>query len=189
MSLCRLGLGVAIIITISRLTYAASAEWDEHATHLFWYQLINVGLLFAALVYFLRKSVADFFVNRYQQYCQQAEQSEKSRQEAEAALMDLQRNITKTKASWNEALLRAETESADWRKRKYQEAEEKWQNSLAEYKRALQAESDRMLQEWAHLLVERATEQVIKKIQEKVSQDQHQQLQNELAKRIEGAQL
>jgi F-type H+-transporting ATPase subunit b len=88
------------------------------------YQLINVVVLFAALVYFLKGTVVKFYADRKANYLAAAQRSQTAREEAEKQFIDIKHKLSQLESSEDESLSRAKAEATDMRRSLIKEAQE-----------------------------------------------------------------
>jgi F-type H+-transporting ATPase subunit b len=181
-------LWVAIVAVTPNLVFAASG-WDEHATHMFYFQILNVAILFGALIYFLRDSTIAYFRRRAQAYHEEVLRARKSLKEAQSKLDELQSALTKVETTWAESLSRAQAEASELRNRLNQQSDQSTQRMIEDAKRAIQIEQNSRYQEFVAELIKAATGQVEQKLKTQLSDEDHKRLQKGFSKSLEGANL
>jgi F-type H+-transporting ATPase subunit b len=86
------------------------------------FQFINVGVLVAAMIYFLKDGVKEFFATKHAQFVEWAQKAETAKKQAEEAHLEIQIQLTKLTASADETRERAKAEASDLRKQMLEEA-------------------------------------------------------------------
>ncbi|GEM_PF-3571089 len=140
-------------------------EWDNHATHLFTYQLINVTILIVALVYFLKKPIQEFLNQKSKAYLANAEVAKKSLALAQANLEESQKKLSQIEANWSESLMRAQAEAAEQREKLESLAQENAERALAEAKKAIEAEKNRL----QNTMIQEVVESISHKIDSEIA--------------------
>jgi F0F1-type ATP synthase membrane subunit b/b' len=167
----------------------ASSGWDDHATHMLYFQLLNVTILFGALIYFLKDSAIEHFKKRAQDYHAEALRAQQLLKEAQWKLADLQSSLTKVETTWAESLSRAQAEAADLRNRLNQQSDQSTQRMIEDARRAIQVEQNNQYQKFISDLIKTATIQVEQKLKTQLSDEDHKRLQKSFNKSVEGANL
>ena len=177
---------VTMALLASMRANAASAGWDDHATHMTLFQALNVGILFGALFYFLRHAVVSFFDSRSRAYHAQAENALKDLQEAQAKFTEVQTLLTKVESTWAEVLARAEADAVEQGNQVLLATEQNLNRLLDDSKKAMQQEFVRLQNELYKEVVSQATQQVSEKLKTQLSSEDHKRLQQDFGLSIQG---
>ena len=102
-----------LILSISGAAYAAGGGHDEHIPldKIGW-QAANLGILLAAIIFFIRKSMVEAFAARRENYLSQAEKTKAALKDAEAALADIKAKLSSLEGGEKAALENAKKEAA-----------------------------------------------------------------------------
>lgn len=171
---------------IAQNAFAASG-WNEHATKVVYYQLLNVAILVGAIIYFTKDALRDYFKSRAHKYYIESQKAQAQLKEAQQKLEELQTNLTKVETTWAESLSRAQAEAAELRDQLNRQADEATQRLLEEAKRAIQAEQNSLYQTIINDIVTRATAQVEQKLKTQLSDEDHKRLQKSFNESVEGS--
>lgn len=106
-----------IILTISAVARASGAEHggqDETGIPLeqIGWQAANLGILLVAGFFFIRKSMAEAFVNRKKDYLEQSEKTKAALMGAEAALSEIKEKLSNLEKGEKKSLENAQLEAA-----------------------------------------------------------------------------
>jgi F-type H+-transporting ATPase subunit b len=88
------------------------------------YQAINVFILFAGLIYFLKGAVVKFYKDRQAAYLSAAEKSKAAREAAEQQFVEIKHKIDQLESSADETISRARAEAADMKHALVKDAQE-----------------------------------------------------------------
>lgn len=88
------------------------------------YQLINVTILIAGLVYFTKDSIVSFFSGRKAAYLEAAQKSAFAREQAEKEFVDIKHKLSHLDATREESMQKAQAHADDMKKQIMEEANE-----------------------------------------------------------------
>ena len=157
---------------------------DEHTIKMMIYQAINVGILFVALVYFLKDGVRSFFKDKHAAFLATAEKAQAAKRQAEAEHAQIQTQLTTLENTTNESVSRAKAEAADLRNQLVQEAQALAKKIQAEAQLAAQVEVSRARSTLREQIILEATKLAKETIQQKVSGEDHKRLQGDFIQNI-----
>ncbi len=167
------------IIALPAMAMAAeghSAGLDEKTIKTIVFQAINVGVLIAGLVYFLKKPTREFFKNKKETFVAAARKSLEARQTAENEKMQIQVRLNKLESTADESLSRAKAEAADMRTQMLAEAETISKRIRQEANSAARLEVERAKNHLREQMIADATTLSRGQMQ-KVTTEDHQRLQ------------
>lgn len=165
-----------ISFIFSQLAFGA-AGWDDHATKTAIYQLINVTILFGAVIYFMKDSVKEFFIKRNQDYKEAADLARTKLEKVQAEFSEIQSQLTRLETTWTESLARAQAEASDLKKQMLADTEVLSKRLLDEAQRGFDVEANRLNQKILLEVVESSKNRVIQDIKTRLSQEDHKRLQ------------
>lgn len=87
------------------------------------YQVINVVILVAGLIYFTKDGIVAFFKDRKAQYLEAAQKSAFAREQAEREFVDIKNNLAQLDATRADSLNKAQAHADDLRKQIMDEAQ------------------------------------------------------------------
>jgi len=178
----------AIIITQSVSAQAASG-WDDHATTTMYFQILNITVLFGALIYFLKDSAREHFKTRALSYHAEAIKAQNMLKEAQNKLDQLQSELTKIETTWATSLSRAHADAVELRNQLNQQAQEATKRMILDAQRAIQAEQNGQYRGFIADLIKIATVQVEQRLKTQLSEEDHKRLQKNFGKSVSGAPL
>jgi F0F1-type ATP synthase membrane subunit b/b' len=180
-------LGLALIFFTPYVQGASG--WDDHSTHLFYFQFLNVFVLFGTLVYFLKNAARDFFKVRAEEYHSEALKAQMLLKQAQDQLNELQSNLTRVETTWSESLSRAEAEAVEMRSRLSKQAEDQAFRMVEDAKKAMLVEQTSLSQKRVEDLIVSVREQVEQKLQTDLSPQDHESLQKNFNHSLESYSL
>lgn len=102
-----------LLLSVAALAAGGGEAHDE--SHIPWEairnQAINIGILLAALIFLLRKSIPQVFVNRQATFLEEAQKTEAALKLAEAELKDIKSRLADLEKSETTAIAKAEKEA------------------------------------------------------------------------------
>ncbi|UOF00410.1 ATP synthase F0 subunit B [Bdellovibrio reynosensis] len=101
------------IILAPAAVFAAGGAHGEGVPKVVIYQLINVTILVAGLIYFTKDSVVSFFSGRKAAYLEAAQKSAFAREQAEKEFVEIKHKLETLENTRAESLKKAETHSAE----------------------------------------------------------------------------
>lgn len=116
----------ALISLTPALAIAASGGHGGHDVGIptvVLYQLINVVILVAGLIYFTKDSIVTFFKDRKAQYLEAAQKSAFAREQAEREFVDIKTKLAQLDATRAESLNKAQAHANDMKKQILDEAQ------------------------------------------------------------------
>lgn len=152
------------------------------------YQVINVGILVAGLVYFTRATIRAALESRKKAYLEATEKAQNALRKAEEERRDLQDKLTKLEATRRETVARAEAEAADLRKNIIEEARQIAANAKKEAEEASRIEVAKAQRQIREFMIEQARATAEKQLKSGISQEDHQKLTGKFITNIEAAQ-
>lgn len=181
------------VTTLVLLAQVALAAEGEHAgahhltvptTELFW-QVFNLSILIAALVYFLRQPVKGFFAGRQSGFLASAEKSQAAKQAAQKQYLEMKGKLDHLEDTKDESLARAQAEAVDLRKQLVREAEEMAARIRKEAETTTQMEILRARQELQRQFAEDAISQARMVLTKDIGAADQQKLQTDFIKNIQ----
>lgn len=164
-------LAIVLISLIPGLALAAGGHHGEGVPKVVIYQVINVAILFAGIVYFTKDSIVTFFKERKSQYLEAAQKSAFAREQAEREFVDIKNKLTQLDATRAESLKKAQAHADDLKKQILDEA---------------QAVSNR-IKEDAKLTVKLEVERAQRELREQLLKDSVEAARTVLTKDLGGA--
>ncbi len=161
-----------------------AAHMDEHAIKALVFQAINVGILIAAMVYFLKDTVREAFKNKRSSYLIAAERSQKARKQAEQEHLEMKTQLTKLESTTDESLSRARAEAADLKNQMLVDAQLMSKRIRDDAEAFARVEVEKARQNLRHEMIQQSTKLAEQQIREKVSGEDHQRLQSDFIQNI-----
>lgn len=118
----KLLLSLFIILTPA-LVLAAGGHHEEGVPKVVLYQLINVTILVAGLIYFTKDSIVQFFSGRKAVYLEAAQKSAFAREQAEKEFVDIKQKLASLESTREESLKKAQAHADDLKKQILDEAQ------------------------------------------------------------------
>ncbi|XGC80855.1 hypothetical protein ACES2L_16140 [Bdellovibrio bacteriovorus] len=109
----KLLLNLFIILAPAAVFAAGGEHHGEGVPKVVIYQLINVTILFAGLIYFTKDSIVSFFSGRKAAYLEAAQKSAFAREQAEKEFVEIKHKLETLENTRAESLKKAETHSAE----------------------------------------------------------------------------
>lgn len=177
--------------------FAAAASASEAAAHgevpqipykLVTYQTINVGLMVAALIYFLREPVRNYFSQKKSDFLSAAQKAETARKAAEAERAQIQVRLSKLESTAEETIARARAEAADMKKQLIAEAEALSKRIRDEAEITARLEVEKAKNHLKETLIKESLEAARNQLASKVTAEDHQRLQSNFITNIQAVQ-
>ena len=158
---------------------------NEHTIHTIIFQAINVSLLFAGLVYFLRKPVKDFFKTKQQDFVATSQKALELKRVAELERADIQVKLSKLESTNDESLSRARAEAADMKKNMIAEAQALSKRIHEEAEVAAKLEVEKAKNRLRQQMIREAATIAGQQMKDKISGDDQKRLQSEFIDHIQ----
>lgn len=185
------------ILTITLLLLAGSAALAAGGGHghgggiptqTIIYQTINVVILVAGLIYFLRKPVRAYFTEKRATFLAEAAKSQAAKEAAEREHQDIKNRLAKLESSKEESISRAKAEAADLRNQLLADAQTLSKRIQEEAKNAAANEVDRAKRQLREELLKEAMLAAKKDLEGQVSSSDQQRLQDQFISNIKTVQ-
>lgn len=177
-----------MLLLICATSVAFGQEGHEHAgtpwSEIGW-QVVNIGILFGALFYYLRKPTVEFFRQRRAQFTEAAQKSQAARLDAEKQYLDIKHKIDHLESNKDQDIARASAEAADLRKQMIRDAEETAARVKHEAETTVQIEIQRAKQELREQFVREAVAAARTVLTKDVGNQDQQRLQTDFMKNIQ----
>lgn len=119
----KLLLNLFIILTPALVMAASDGHHGEGVPKVVLYQLINVTILVAGIVYFTKDSIVQFFSGRKALYLEAAQKSAFAREQAEKEFVDIKQKLANLDSTREESLKKAQAHADDIKKQIMDEAQ------------------------------------------------------------------
>ncbi len=178
-----------ILLLASNLAWCENAaeEVDPHLVP--WdtigIETLNVIVLFALLIYFLRRAVIDHFQGRLKAYVELVERAESAKAEAEKSHREISKRLHDLQASADENLRRAEKEAAELREKLLAEAASMAKKMEEDAHRSVELEIERAKSELRDELLKTAIETSRKTLEKSLGSSEQKRLQAEFVDKIQ----
>jgi F0F1-type ATP synthase membrane subunit b/b' len=157
-------------------------------TTIFW-QTFNVVILFSALTYLLKSPIKKFFINKKNEYAQNAEKSLIAKKNAEKEYLDLLHKIEHLEASHSDSVSRAEAEALDLEKQIVKEAQELARRISSDADEIVRQETASLKRELFEGLIKKATTAARQTLAKDTTAADHQRLQEDLTRGLQEVKL
>lgn len=175
-----------LILLSSSLLFAAGAGHEGGVpTNLIIYQTINVTLIVIGLIYFLKEPVRKTFKDRHSQYIAAAQKAEIERKHAELALKEVKEKLENLNKTEMESISRARAEASDLKMQIIKEAEISSQKIKMEASESAKHEFAKAKKEIRNSMIIEAIKLSKNQIEQQVSSDDHQRLQQQFIQNIQ----
>lgn len=141
------------------------------------YQSINIVIVIAGLIYFLKKTVKDFFSERRSSFLTASQKAEVARKQAEREFSEISMKLNKLNATRDESLAKARAESVDLRKQIISDAEAAVKKLQQDTEQSLMVELSKAKRQLREELIREAIIQARAVMNSKVSQEDHRRLE------------
>ncbi|PWU22600.1 MAG: hypothetical protein C5B49_00380 [Bdellovibrio sp.] len=160
-------------------------EFDEHAQQVIIYQAINFLIVVAGLIYFLRKPVREFFIERHSQYVKAAEKATEALRLAEQEHQQIKVQLSLLESTSLESVARARAEAADLRNSLIAEAENLAKRIQQEARASAILEVEKAKQTLREQMIAESTHSATTQIRQAVSREDLIRLNKEFIQNIE----
>lgn len=182
---------VLIILSMALPALAAGghhhgeAHLDEATLKTIMFQAINVGLVLAGLVYYLRKPVRDYFAQKHAAFVGAAEKAMAAQKKAEEEHQKVQAALSKLEATHQDSIARAHAEAVDLRNSLLAEAKELTKRIQNEAVATTEIEIEKAKRELRQQMIEEAIKVAQAQIKGVLSNEDHARLNKEFLKNFE----
>lgn len=178
-----------VLIALIIVPLSARASGGEHHEGIPWdtitYQTINVSIVLAALFYFSKKSVKDFFSNKRSAFVEAAKKATSVRERAEQEHLEVKVRLTKLESTASESVARARAEAADLRIALLSEAEALSEKMKRDAENAAKLEVERAKVALRKQLIEESLLLARKQLATTVSIEDQKRLQDDFINNIQ----
>lgn len=155
-------LTVLVVTLAAQLAFAAGGGHGEAhdaipVTAILW-QLLNVAMLFAGIIYFARKPIIGFFKDMKKNHLETATKSQGLKQQAEREFNSLQKSLDKLKNGAADSIQRAKADALDLRNSIEQEARDLSARVKSEAEKTVITETQKLERELRATLITEATQ-------------------------------
>lgn len=184
-------LGLISLILVSFAGIALAQEGHGgHDAGIPWktigWQVFNLTILFAGLIYFIKDNVRVFFASRKDGFVEQAKKSQAARAEAEKQYLEIQHKIEHLESTREESMARAQAEAADLRKSLIKEAEELAARVRNEAQVTAKFEIAKAKKELHEQFVQNSVTAARQVLTKDIGAADHQRLQGDFMTKVEG---
>lgn len=176
------------LLLMTSAAFAAGGAHGEVPTKTIIYQAINVVILFAGLIYFLRKPVREHFAAKRAAFLADAAKSQAAREAAEREHKEIKERLAKLENSKDESIARAKADAADLRNQLMKDAEAMSKKIQEDAKNTAANEVDRAKKQLRDELLRDAVLAARKDLSSQVSSSDQQRLQDEFVSNIKTVQ-
>lgn len=180
--------GFFLLAILPSAALAAGAKGEGIPVQTIIAQVVNLTILFGALIYFFRGNIKQAFIDRKSLYLAAAQKSAAAREEAEKHLSDLKSKIEKLETQKDSELKKAEHDAVLMKAQILAEAQSLSAKIRAEAELTAKVETAKAeAQLKSHLLTESiaAAKMILAK---DINSQDHEKLQTEFVKHVQGAQ-
>lgn len=163
----------------------ASHGLDEQTIKTIIFQAINVGIIFVALAYYLKKPLADFFRTKKESFMMESQKAEVNKKSAEQEHMNLKVRLSKLESTADESASRARAEAADMKNSMIAEAKLLSEKIKSEAALAAKLEIEKAKTQLKEQMIKEAMELSRSQLSQKVSNEDHLRLQGEFLTNIQ----
>ncbi len=149
------------------------------------YQVINVTILLAGLIYFTKDGVIQFFASRRTEYVSAAKKSATTREEAEKQFLDIKNKIAHLAATEADAIAKAKAHAEEIKAQILAESKEVSARIRSEAALTAQLETKKAQKELREQLLKDSVEAARMVLSKDIGSNDHQKLQGDFAKSIE----
>jgi len=152
------------------------------------YQSINVTILFAGLIYFLKNPIKNFFQEKKSLFLSASEKAQAARAAAEQEHVEIQVKLTKLESTADESISRARAEAADLKKQLIEEAHTISKRIKSEAENAAKLEIEKAKNHLREQMIIEAVKLTRNQLNTKVSSEDHKRLQGDFIESIQAVQ-
>ena len=149
------------------------------------YQAVNIIIIFAALIYFMKKPLSDFFKNKRQAFMHEAEKASVAKKAAEVEQISLKNKLSILESTAAESASRARAEAADMKNAIIKEAQFLSEKIKNEASGAAKLEIEKAKSQLKEQMIKEAMELSRSQLAQKVSREDHLRLQGEFLSNIQ----
>lgn len=182
------------LITLLLAVVAHAQEHGAHGGHgeipykLISYQAINVVIMFAAMIYFLKDVVRKYFQEKKEAYLSAAKKAEIARKQAEEEHMDIQIKLSKLESTADESLHQARAEAAQLKQQLLAEAEALSKRIRDEAAQTAKLEVEKAKIRLREALIRDALEQSKQQLENQITPSDKTRLYQDFSKHVQVAQ-
>jgi len=179
-----------LIILLPALALAAQSESTaavEHVPHVVYYQILNLGILIAGLVYFTKDMIVQFFAGRKSAYLEAAQKSAFAREAAEREFVDVQNKLQQLEKNHEQSLHKAHIHAEELKKQILAEGVDVSRRVREEAHLTAQLEVQRARRDLREQLLTDSVTAARMILTKDIAAADQQKLQNEFIKNIEVA--
>lgn len=182
-----------LFLLVLTLPFLALAAGGEHGVHqdagvprVVLYQLINVVILFAGIIYYTKDKIVALFTQRRADYLAAAEKSASARQQAEREFQDIKTKIQQLEATRAETIAKANSHAKEIQQQISAEADAVASRIREEAKLTVQIETQKAQRDLRQQLIRDSLEAARSVLTKDISSPDHQKLQGDFAQNIGG---
>ncbi|MFP5518377.1 MAG: hypothetical protein ACLGGX_00615 [Bdellovibrionia bacterium] len=173
-------------LTLPSLTLAAGGHHgDGVPVKTIIYQLINVTILFSAIIYFAKDTIKQLFIDRKSNYLAAAQKSAAAREEAEKNFADLKAKIQKLDSTKDEELKKAEQNAIQLKAQIINEAQALTQKIKDEASLTVKLETQKAEVQLRNQLLNESVAAAKMILAKDINANDHERLQSEFVKHVE----
>lgn len=179
-----------LIIMLPVLALAAESESTaavEHVPTVVYYQILNVVILVAGLIYFTKDGIVQFFAGRKSTYLEAAQKSAFAREAAEREFVDVQNKLQQLEKNHEQSLQKAHVHAEELRKQIAAEGVDVSRRIREEAHLTAQLEVQRARRDLREQLLTDSVSAARMVLTKDIAAADQQKLQNEFIKNIEVA--
>lgn len=181
---------IILLTLISSFAVAAEHGGAEHGIDTqtlktIIYQAVNIIIIFAGLIYFMKKPLSDFFKNKRKVYMYEAEKAAVAKHAAEAEQSKLKEKLSRLENTAAESASRARAEAADMKNAMIKEAQSLSEKIKNEASGAAKLEIEKAKSQLKEQMIKEAMELSRSQLAQKVSREDHLRLQGEFLSNIQ----
>lgn len=179
-----------IFSSLAAMAAGGGGHGDAHAipTRTIVYQTINVVLLVAGLIYFLRAPLKEYFSGKRALFLSAAQRAEAARKEAEEQRQQIQTKLSRLETTAEESVQRARAEAADMKRQLVAEAEALSKRIRDEAQEAARLEVLKAKSQIRETLMKEALDVARTQLQTRVTAEDHKRLQSDFLSHIQAVQ-
>lgn len=176
---------IVLLLCLLPAAVFANEGLDEHTKQKIIYQAINVAILVAGCVYFLKSKIREMFAQRNSSFIQASQKAKNAIKAAENEHMELRVKLQKLESTAEDSIMRARAEAQEMKKNLILEAETISQRIRHEAQLAAELEVTKAKTMLRRKMIEDAVFHADKQIKSSITDDQHNKLQSEFVKNVE----
>jgi F-type H+-transporting ATPase subunit b len=182
---------ILVTLLISALAFANEAGGEHGGGHegipvkLVTYQAINVAIIVIGLIYFLRGPLRAHFKTRKEMFLSAATKAEEALKQAEQERSHIELKLAKLEGSTKESIQKAKLEAQDMRAAMLKEAESISKRIKEEAEAAAKFEVLKAKNQLRKELIDDSIKSAREQLTTKVSNEDHERLQNNFVEQIQ----